>query len=76
MRGLLMLLALNAFITLTVPGISWQGHLGGFVGGALATAAIVLAPKGKKRSSWQWLGLGVLTLLVAVAFAARGLALA
>ena len=28
-----------------VPGVSWQGHLGGFLGGVLVTALIVYAPK-------------------------------
>ncbi|QCX29005.1 rhomboid family intramembrane serine protease [Nocardioides jishulii] len=75
-RGLLMLLALNAFITVTIPGISWQGHLGGFVAGAVATAVLVLAPKGPHRARWQWAGLALIGLVIAAAFVARGLALA
>lgn len=41
--------------------ISWQGHLGGFVGGLAVTAALVLLPK-QQRSRLQW----PLTALVAV----------
>lgn len=75
-RGILMLLALNAFITFTIPHISWQGHLGGFAGGALATLVLVFAPKGPQRARWQWLGLSLLAVVVAVAFVARALVVA
>lgn len=39
--------------------ISWQGHLGGFIGGAAAAAVIAFAPKAR-RSLVQWAGIGVL----------------
>lgn len=61
-------LVLGAIIT--VVGwrfISWQGHLGGFLGGAAAAAIIAFAPKAH-RSVVQWTGLGLLTAaLVALA---------
>jgi membrane associated rhomboid family serine protease len=41
----LMLLGINIFLSITLPGISLLGHLGGLVVGALATAALVYAPK-------------------------------
>lgn len=74
-RGLLMLLGLNAFITFTVPGISWQGHLGGLLGGALVTAIVVFAPRGERRALWQWVGMAAVALLLLAAFVARALAL-
>lgn len=74
-RGLLLLLALNAFFTFTVPNISWQGHLGGLVGGALAATVLVLAPRGERRSMWQWLGLALLGVVALAAFVARALVL-
>lgn len=38
-------IVINAIISFSVPGISWSGHLGGFVAGTIATAAIVYAPE-------------------------------
>jgi len=49
-RGLapaMTVIALNVFISITIPGISLVGHLGGLLFGALATAALVYAPRGR-----------------------------
>jgi membrane associated rhomboid family serine protease len=46
------IIALNVFISITLPGISLIGHLGGLVVGAIATAAMVFAPA-RTRSLWQ-----------------------
>ena len=68
LRGLFGLLAINLFITFAVPGISWQGHVGGLVGGALIAALLVYAPR-RHRALVQWGGLAVLTVaLLALAF--------
>ena len=66
-----LLLAVNVAITFTVPGISWQGHLGGFLGGVLVGAALVYAPRGPRRPLWQAAGVGAVALAVLVAIAAR-----
>ena len=43
--GLIITLALNAFITFGIPGISIFGHVGGLVTGALVTVALLYAPE-------------------------------
>ena len=51
-RGILTWVGINAVITFLFPNISWQGHLGGFLGGALIAAMLVYAPR-KRRTAWQ-----------------------
>ncbi|CAN5383380.1 rhomboid family intramembrane serine protease [soil metagenome] len=70
------LLLVNVLITFAVPNISWQGHLGGFVGGALISALLVYSPQGPRRATFQWLGVGVLTALTVAAIIARSAVLA
>lgn len=74
-KGLAMVIAVNVFITISVPNISWQGHLGGFLGGAAVTALIIFAPRGPQRSRVQWVGVGALVLLAVVLFVVRALVL-
>ncbi len=69
----LILIWLGINIVLTVvggAGISWQGHLGGLIGG-LAAAAVLVLPARAQRRRWQWPGLVALTGLLLALIAAR-----
>ncbi|WP_405142740.1 rhomboid family intramembrane serine protease [Sphaerisporangium sp. NBC_01403] len=63
-RGVLWLIGINVVLTFVIPGISWQGHLGGLVTGALVTALFAYAP-GKNRKAFQ-LGTALAVLAVYV----------
>jgi membrane associated rhomboid family serine protease len=57
------IIGINVIFSLTVAGISWQGHFGGLLIGAAATAALVYAPP-RNRTAVQAAGIGVLALLL------------
>jgi membrane associated rhomboid family serine protease len=63
-RGVLWLIGINIVITFVVPGISWQGHLGGLVTGTLVAAAFAYAPA-KNRTVVQF-GAAAAVLVVLV----------
>ncbi len=68
---ILVWIGINFAITVVGRGfISWQGHLGGFLGGALLAAMLVWAPR-KRRGTWQALALGGYAVLLLVATAVR-----
>ena len=68
---LMMWIGLNFLITVVGRSfISWQGHLGGFLGGLLLAAVLVYAPK-PSRSRWQLAGTLALGTVIAFAIAAR-----
>lgn len=71
LRSMAGLVLVNLFITFAIPGISWQGHLGGFVGGGIVTALLVYAPRGPTRTRFQVLTLTAVTAVVLVAVVAR-----
>jgi len=75
-QALLGLVAVNALITVLGAGfISWQGHLGGFVGGVLIALVLVHAPR-RGRTLWQVAGLGLITVGLVLGVVLRTLALA
>jgi membrane associated rhomboid family serine protease len=70
-QGLLTLVALNGVITvLGAQYISWQGHLGGLVGGVLLGAVMVYAPR-NRRGLVQIVGTVLVASLVVAAVVAR-----
>ena len=72
---LLVWLGINVVITVVGRGfISWQGHLGGLVGGVLVALVLVYSPKAN-RARWQWLGIGTLAAVIAVGLVLRTLLL-
>jgi membrane associated rhomboid family serine protease len=68
-RGLLVLLAINAFISLQ-GNISWQGHLGGFVTGVVLGAALAYAPR-ERRTAIHIATFGLTWLFIVVAVVLR-----
>jgi len=65
-RSVLIWLGINVVYTFIGPGsISWQGHLGGLLGGVAAAVVVVYAPR-QGRARLQWLGLAGLTVLLLV----------
>jgi membrane associated rhomboid family serine protease len=72
---LLMWIGINFAITFFGRGfISWQGHVGGFVGGVVLAAALVYAPR-ERRTAWQAAGFSVVAVAVLVAVLVRTAAL-
>ncbi|SEB41039.1 Membrane associated serine protease, rhomboid family [Amycolatopsis tolypomycina] len=69
--GLIITLALNAFITFGIPGISIFGHLGGLVTGALVTIALLYAPQ-VKQARWQAIGIGIIVVALLGLLVYRG----
>ncbi len=73
---LVQMIGLNVVITVVGAAfISWQGHLGGLVGGAAAAAVLVAVPR-ENRTRWQVLAMSGLVLAIAVGFVVRGVMVA
>lgn len=70
-RQLLMWIGINFVITVVGRGfISWQGHLGGFLGGLALAAILVYAPR-ERRTAVQAAGVGGLLVFTLAAIALR-----
>lgn len=61
-RSLVVLIGINLVITFTVPGISWQGHVGGLITGALVAAAYLYAPRAQRTLVQVGFTVGLLAL--------------
>jgi membrane associated rhomboid family serine protease len=68
-RPVIILLAVNVAISL-LPGISWQGHIGGLVVGAAATAVLVYAPRAR-QTAVQVGGIAAIVAVLLVVMAVR-----
>ncbi|MDF3310956.1 rhomboid family intramembrane serine protease [Rhodococcus sp. T2V] len=75
-------IAINVIISITIPGISLWGHLGGLVAGAASTAAILYGPQllgagnnREKAVTVGWVCLGVVVLVPLAVIAVRTLQL-
>ncbi|NYE95924.1 membrane associated rhomboid family serine protease [Psychromicrobium silvestre] len=66
LRQILVLLVINAAIGFFVPGIAWQAHLGGLIGGALVAAVMLYAPAGASKRVLEWGGVVVVLLILLV----------
>lgn len=74
-QQLLLWIGLNFLITVIGRSfISWQGHLGGFLGGMLVAAAFVYAPQAH-RARWQLAAVVGLVVVLGLAVVARTAAL-
>jgi membrane associated rhomboid family serine protease len=67
-KGIVILLAINLVITFSVPGISWQAHIGGLVTGAVIAVAYDRAPAKHQRA--VHIGAPVVTLVLLIALVA------
>ncbi|SEP51937.1 rhomboid family intramembrane serine protease [Amycolatopsis saalfeldensis] len=59
--SLLINLAINAYITFSIPNISILAHVGGLVTGALVAVAFLYAPE-RDRVRWQAIGAAILVV--------------
>jgi membrane associated rhomboid family serine protease len=76
-RGMLTWIGINFLITaLFINSISWEGHLGGFVGGLAVGTVLIYAPRGPRRTTVQVAGMAAVALVIVVAIAARTVNLA
>ena len=66
-----MWIALNFVITAVYNNtISWQGHLGGFLGGLAIAAILVYSPRAR-RTTWQSAGISAVVVFALMAIVAR-----
>jgi membrane associated rhomboid family serine protease len=71
---LLVWIGINAAITFFAANISWQGHVGGFLGGLALAGILVYSPR-ERRTAWQAAGFAVVAVAVVVAMVLRTVAL-
>jgi membrane associated rhomboid family serine protease len=67
LRGVTTLLVINLLISFLIPGVSWVGHLGGLLAGALVTGVLVLTRRKPRLQAVAVVTLGVVLFAVTVA---------
>jgi membrane associated rhomboid family serine protease len=73
-RGILTWIGINFVFTFVfVNSISWEGHVGGFLGGTAIGAILFYAPRGPRRATVQVAGLCAVAAVIVVAIALRSL---
>ncbi len=65
MRQLLIVLAINLFLSFQLTGISWQAHVGGLVVGAAMTAALVYPPPAVRKKVQVGVVVGLVVVMAA-----------
>ena len=70
LKPVLMVIVLNIVLSLTIAQLSLLAHLGGLIAGALATAALVYAPR-ERRTVFQGAALGGLLVLMIALLAVK-----
>jgi len=48
-RGIVVVIVINGVLSVVLPGVAWQAHVGGLVTGALLGAAYAYAPRGRQH---------------------------
>ncbi|MFC8276372.1 rhomboid family intramembrane serine protease [Streptomyces sp. NPDC057271] len=74
MRPVILFVALSLLLTFTRPGISWEAHIGGLVGGALVTYGLLHAPRAR-RNLVQYAACGLVLMIDLGMILARSTAL-
>ena len=69
-QPILVWIGINFVFTLIGANISWQGHLGGFLGGVLIAVILAWSPR-VHRTWWQTAGLGAFAVALLLAIAVR-----
>lgn len=73
-RNILIWLGINVAISFTFPSVSWQGHLGGLLGGVAVAAILAYLPKERRGLQWPLIGAVALVFVVLIALQAVRLA--
>lgn len=68
-RQILVLIVINGVLGFVVPGIAWQGHLGGLITGLALGAAFAYAPRPRRDQLAVLASSGMAILLVVLALA-------